>query len=124
MEDLKVVVNGTGAAGVACTKIIMSAGVRNVVGCDQTGALYRGRSENMNWVKDHYTRLTNPDFAALAQAYGGHGETVSRTEGFPAAFERALASGKTALIQLMLDPDVTSPSTTLTALREKALASR
>jgi acetolactate synthase-1/2/3 large subunit len=47
---------------------------------------------------------------------------VSRTEEFPAAFERALASGKTALIQLMLDPDVTSPSTTLTALREKALA--
>jgi acetolactate synthase-1/2/3 large subunit len=70
------------------------------------------------------TRLTNPDFAALARAYGGFGETVTRTEEFPAAFECALASGKTALIQLMLDPDVTSPSTTLTALREKALAGR
>ena len=61
MEDIKVVVNGVGAAGVACTKIILSAGVRNVVGCDQTGALYRGRTEHMNWVKEHYTRLTNPD---------------------------------------------------------------
>jgi len=61
MEDLKVVVNGVGAAGVACTKIILNAGVKNVVGCDQTGALYRGRTENMNWVKDHYTRITNPD---------------------------------------------------------------
>jgi malate dehydrogenase (oxaloacetate-decarboxylating) len=61
MEDLKVVVNGVGAAGVACTKIILSAGVRNVVGCDQTGALYRGRTDNMNWVKDHYARMTNPD---------------------------------------------------------------
>ncbi len=61
MEDLKVVVNGVGAAGVACTKIILSAGVKNVVGCDQTGALYRGRTEHMNWVKEHYTRLTNPD---------------------------------------------------------------
>jgi acetolactate synthase-1/2/3 large subunit len=70
------------------------------------------------------THLTNPDFAALAKAYGGFGETVSRTEDFPAAFERALASGKTALIQLILDPDITSPSTTLTALREKALAAR
>jgi acetolactate synthase-1/2/3 large subunit len=68
------------------------------------------------------TKLTNPDFAALARAYGGHGETVTRTEDFPAAFERSLAAGKPALIQLMLDPDVTSPSTTLTALREKALA--
>ncbi|MDX6600928.1 MAG: hypothetical protein QOF13_130, partial [Solirubrobacterales bacterium] len=61
MEDLKVVVNGVGAAGVACSKIILSAGVRNVVGCDQTGAIYQGRTEHMNWVKDHYARLTNPD---------------------------------------------------------------
>jgi malate dehydrogenase (oxaloacetate-decarboxylating) len=61
MEDLKVVVNGTGAAGVACTKIIMAAGVRNVVGCDQTGALYRGRKESMNWIKDWYAQNTNPD---------------------------------------------------------------
>ena len=45
---VKVVVNGVGAAGVACTKIIMAAGVRNIVGCDQTGALYRGRREHMN----------------------------------------------------------------------------
>ena len=61
MEDLKVVVNGTGAAGVACTKIIMAAGVRNVVGCDQTGVLYRGRRESMNWIKDWYAQNTNPD---------------------------------------------------------------
>src|SRR5438270_5657265 len=60
MEDLKVVVNGVGAAGVACTKIVLNAGVRNVVGCDQTGAIYEGRTEHMNWVKDHYSRITNP----------------------------------------------------------------
>src|ERR1044071_7714922 len=61
MEDIKVVVNGVGAAGVACTKIIMAAGVKNIVGCDQKGALYRGRTEHMNWVKDWYARNTNPD---------------------------------------------------------------
>src|SRR3982750_4326462 len=60
MGDIKVIVNGVGAAGVACTKIIMAAGVRNIVGCDQTGALYRGRRENMNWVKDWYAQNTNP----------------------------------------------------------------
>ncbi|MBX3244676.1 MAG: NAD-dependent malic enzyme [Acidobacteria bacterium] len=60
MEDIKVVVNGVGAAGVACTKIVMAAGVKNIVGCDQTGALYEGRTENMNWVKDWYARNTNP----------------------------------------------------------------
>ena len=60
MSKVKVVVNGVGAAGVACTKIIMAAGAQNIVGCDQTGALYRGRRENMNWMKDWYAQNTNP----------------------------------------------------------------
>ena len=59
MEDIKVVVNGVGAAGVACSKIVMAAGVTNIVGCDQTGAIYEGRTGNMNWVKDWYGRHTN-----------------------------------------------------------------
>jgi malate dehydrogenase (oxaloacetate-decarboxylating) len=61
MEDLKVVVNGVGAAGVACSKIVMSAGVRNLIGCDQHGAIYEGREEHMNWVKDHFARISNPN---------------------------------------------------------------
>jgi malate dehydrogenase (oxaloacetate-decarboxylating) len=60
MEDVKVIVNGVGAAGVACSKIIMKAGVRNIIGCDQVGAIYRGRTEHMNWVKDWYAQHTNP----------------------------------------------------------------
>ncbi|MBX3299452.1 MAG: NAD-dependent malic enzyme [Acidobacteria bacterium] len=61
MDEIKVVVNGIGAAGVACSKIVMAAGVRNIIGCDTTGAIYSGRRENMNWVKDWYARNTNPD---------------------------------------------------------------
>lgn len=61
MKDVKVVVNGIGAAGVACSKIVMAAGVKNIIGCDTTGAIYNGRKENMNWVKDWYARHTNPD---------------------------------------------------------------
>ena len=60
MDEVKVIVNGVGAAGVACTKIIMAAGAQNIIGCDQTGALYRGRRENMNWMKDWYAQNTNP----------------------------------------------------------------
>ncbi|MGD9590025.1 MAG: NAD-dependent malic enzyme [Pyrinomonadaceae bacterium] len=60
MEDIKLVVSGIGAAGVACTKIVMAAGVKNIVGCDKTGAIYEGRTEHMNWVKDWYARNTNP----------------------------------------------------------------
>lgn len=59
MREIKVVVNGVGAAGVACTKIVMHAGVRNIIGCDQQGALYRGRKENMNKVKEWYAANTN-----------------------------------------------------------------
>ena len=61
MSDIRVVVNGVGAAGVACTKIVMAAGVRNVIGCDQEGALYRGRREHMNPMKEWYAQNTNPN---------------------------------------------------------------
>ena len=61
MPDLKVVVNGVGAAGVACSKILMSAGVRNIIGCDTRGAIYADRKENMNAIKDWYATHTNPN---------------------------------------------------------------
>ncbi|MSO76859.1 MAG: thiamine pyrophosphate-binding protein [Alphaproteobacteria bacterium] len=66
------------------------------------------------------TDLTNPDFAALAKAYGGHGETVERTEDFMPAFERALKSAKAAVIELRMDPDVISTSTTLSQMEAAA----
>jgi len=49
------------------------------------------------------TQLNNPDFAAFARAFGGHGERVERTADFAPAFERALASGKPAILHCMLD---------------------
>jgi acetolactate synthase-1/2/3 large subunit len=70
------------------------------------------------------TELKNPDFAAYARAFGGHGETVERTEDFAPAFERASNSGKPALIELRIDPDAITPTTTLSAIREKALKSK
>lgn len=65
------------------------------------------------------TSINNPDFAALARAYGGHGETVEKTEEFAGAFERAQASGKAALIEIKLDPEAITPAKTLTDIREK-----
>lgn len=66
------------------------------------------------------TDLTNPDFAALAKAYGGHGETVEKTEDFAPAFLRARASGKPAIIEIKLDPEAITPTRTLTQIRNKA----
>jgi acetolactate synthase-1/2/3 large subunit len=70
------------------------------------------------------TELKNPDFAAYARAFGAHGETVERTADFAPAFERALASGKPAVIEVRIDPDAITPATTLSALRATALKNR
>ena len=66
------------------------------------------------------TDLVNPDFAALARAYGGHGETVATTEEFAPAFERAVASGKPAIIEVKIDPEAISTSATLSSIRGKS----
>jgi len=70
------------------------------------------------------TALENPDFAALARAFGGHGETVARTEDFAPAFERAVASFRPALIELRVDPEAITPSMTLSEIRTKAVADK
>ena len=68
------------------------------------------------------TPLTNPDYAGIARAHGGHGETVHRTEDFAPALDRALASGKLAVLDIRMDPEVITTQTTLSAIREEALA--
>jgi len=64
------------------------------------------------------TSIRNPDFAAYARAFGGHGETVTTTEEFAPAFERARASGMPAIIEVKLDPEAITPTRTLTQIRE------
>src|SRR5476649_2383648 len=61
MGGIKVVLSGVGAAGVACSKILIAAGVRNIIGCDTSGAIYRGRTAHMNWQKEWYAEHTNPN---------------------------------------------------------------
>ncbi|MGH6946209.1 MAG: thiamine pyrophosphate-binding protein [Kiloniellales bacterium] len=68
------------------------------------------------------TDLRNPDFVALAKAYGASGERVTRTADFPAAFERATKAGRPALIELVTDKEAISPRATLSGVRKKALA--
>lgn len=60
LEDIKVVVNGFGAGGVACTRMLLAAGVTNVIPCDRAGIVYKGRKERMNPVKEELTHVTNP----------------------------------------------------------------
>ena len=60
IEDMKIVVAGVGASGVACSKIFLNAGARNIIGVDRIGAIYKGRKQGMNFMKDWYAGHTNP----------------------------------------------------------------
>lgn len=58
-EEIKVVVNGAGAAAISITKLLISSGVKNVILCDRKGAIYEGRSEGMNAIKEEMAKITN-----------------------------------------------------------------
>ena len=74
------------------------------------------------------TQLHNPDFAALAQAYGGQGEIVESTAGFAPALARALAFTRTrklpALIELRYDGNLITPGATLETIRRNAAGAK
>jgi malate dehydrogenase (oxaloacetate-decarboxylating) len=61
MEDVRIVVCGLGAGGVATIRLLVYAGVRQIIGCDRAGILYRGRLKNMSPVKKEIAGLTNPE---------------------------------------------------------------
>jgi malate dehydrogenase (oxaloacetate-decarboxylating) len=58
-EDLAIVFSGVGAAGIACTKMLLAYGVRDIIGCDRQGIIYRGRP-GLDATKQEYAELTNP----------------------------------------------------------------
>ena len=61
LSDIKVVLNGAGAAGIAIVKLLYSYGVRNMVMCDSRGAIFEGRSYGMNDTKEYVAKWTNKD---------------------------------------------------------------
>ncbi|CAM5206651.1 Acetolactate synthase-1/2/3 large subunit OS=Castellaniella defragrans OX=75697 GN=HNR28_001862 PE=3 SV=1 [Castellaniella defragrans] len=66
------------------------------------------------------TTLRNPDFAAYARAFGGHGERVETTEAFAPALQRAMDSGLPSIVHCILDPEAITPTTTISRLRAAA----
>ncbi len=59
MEDVKIVTSGAGAAAISITKLLLSAGFKNVVMTDRRGIIYKGREEGMNWIKEEMAEVTN-----------------------------------------------------------------
>ncbi|WP_458306237.1 NAD(P)-dependent malic enzyme [Gudongella ferriphila] len=70
MEELKIVINGAGAAGVAIAKIILNLGVGDMLMVDRSGIIYQGREEGMNWAKEEMAEITNRELksGSLADA--------------------------------------------------------
>ena len=59
MDEIKVVINGAGAAAIAIGKLLLSAGVKDLTLCDRSGAVYEGRPKGMNPIKDEMAKVTN-----------------------------------------------------------------
>ncbi len=58
LEEIKIVTSGAGAAAVAIVKLLLNAGAKNVIMCDRTGAIYKGR-DRLNWIKEEMAEVTN-----------------------------------------------------------------
>ncbi|MEA4814099.1 MAG: malic enzyme-like NAD(P)-binding protein [Oscillospiraceae bacterium] len=59
LQDIRIVVSGAGAAAISISKLLLSAGARDITLCDRHGAIYAGRGEGMNWIKDEMAKITN-----------------------------------------------------------------
>ena len=72
-EDVKIVTSGAGAAAIAIVKLLITAGAKNVIMCDRTGAIYKGREKGMNPIKAQMAEKTNPELCkgTLADAIVG-----------------------------------------------------
>ena len=73
LENVKIVTSGAGAAAIAIVKLLLTAGAKNVVMCDRTGAIYKGREKGMNPIKEQMAEKTNPEMCkgSLADAVKG-----------------------------------------------------
>ena len=102
----------------------MQAGAQPIVLILNNGTYgtIRAHQENHYPARVSGTDIVNPDFVALAKAYGFHAEKVERTEEFAAAFDRAAASGTGAVLELNVSAEAITPRRTLSQMREAALA--
>ena len=60
LDEVRIVVNGAGAAAVSITKLLLSAGAKDITLCDRKGAIYEGR-DGLNWIKEEIAQVTNPE---------------------------------------------------------------
>jgi malate dehydrogenase (oxaloacetate-decarboxylating) len=106
MEDVRIVVCGLGAAGIASIRLLISSGVRQIIGCDRAGILYRGRRENMNSVKEQIAGLTNPERikGTVGRALRGADIFIGVSESRAVAVKDVRRMARDAIIFAMANP--------------------
>jgi malate dehydrogenase (oxaloacetate-decarboxylating)(NADP+) len=105
LRDLKIVMNGAGASSIACAKIFVSLGVPrdNIIMCDSSGVIYRGRKEGMNKYKDEFAAPT--EARTLAQALHGADMFVGLSVAGAVTGEMLKPMAKNPIIFAMANPD-------------------
>ena len=106
MEDVRIVVCGLGAAGVATIRLLHYSGVRQIIGCDRAGILYRGRRKNMNPVKKEIAGLTNPERikGTVGRALQGADIFIGVSEARAVAVKDIQQMARDAIIFAMANP--------------------
>jgi len=106
MEDLIVVINGSGAAGIAIGKIILSVGVKDLIMVDRTGIIYKGREKGMNWIKEEMAEVTNKNMktGSLADAMVGADVFIGVSEANIVTEEMVKNMNKDPIIFAMANP--------------------
>ncbi len=106
MEDLVVVINGSGAAGVAIAKIILNVGVKDMLMVDRTGIIYKGREKGMNWAKEELAEVTNKNKKSgdLADALVGADVFIGVSQANIVSEEMVKSMNKDSIIFAMANP--------------------
>lgn len=106
LKDLTVVINGAGAAGIAICKIMISAGVENLIMCDRNGIIYKGRNKGMNWSKEEMAEATNVEnkVGTLADALIGADVFIGVSTANIVNTEMVKSMNKESIIFAMANP--------------------
>lgn len=107
MQEIKVVANGAGAAGIAIIKLLLSMGVRDVIMCDTKGAIYDGRTTGMNPIKDMIAKNTNLEkvSGSLEEVIVGADVFVGVSVGGAVTQEMVRSMNRDSIIFAMANPD-------------------
>ena len=105
LKDIKIVVNGAGAAGMAITNLLMNMGAGDVILCDSKGAIYQGRAEGMNPYKEEIAQRTNKEGAkTLAEALQGADAFIGVSVGGALTQDMVRTMAQDAIVMAMANP--------------------